>query len=56
MLLTFLGVAALVLAVIVVVVAIVLFRRPVYHASAHIEVISDDKGNTDDAPAGPHQN
>ena len=55
MLVSFLGVAGLVLALVVIVVAIALFRRPVYHASAHIEIVSKDKGNKD-APAGPPQN
>jgi hypothetical protein len=44
-LLSFLGFAALDVALVVIVVAIVLFRRPGYHASAHIEIISSDRSN-----------
>jgi hypothetical protein len=47
-LLSILGVAALVLVLIVIVVGIIFFRRPVYYATAHIEIISK-KG-----PLGAH--
>jgi hypothetical protein len=47
-LLSIVGVAALVLVVIVIALGIVFYRRPVYYATAHIEIVSKTR------PGGAH--
>jgi len=51
-LLSILGVAAVVLVLIAMIVGIILLRRPVYYATAHIEITSK-KGPGPRAPGSP---